>query len=180
VAVRSAKNIEKCSVVEHKDPKNPKARYALQTDGVNLESIYALQDELDVNYLITNNIAVILRVYGIEACRAAIMSEVQSVFGSYGIGVNPRHLSLISDFMTCQGSYRPCNRLGIQSSPSPFLKMSYETSTTFLMDATLKGQRDDLQTPSARIVMGRVVEMGTGAFQLLQNIDGLIVNKRPG
>ncbi|CAM6104025.1 unnamed protein product [Calypogeia fissa] len=182
VSIRSVKGIEKCSVIEHKDPKNPKAQpgHALQTDGVNLEGMWALQDELDVNHLTTNNIAVILKVYGVEAARAAIMSEVQAVFGSYGIGVNPRHLSLISDFMTSQGGYRPCNRVGIYSSPSPFLKMSYETATSFLMDATLKGQRDSLESPSARIVMGRVVEIGTGSFELLQNIDAFIDNKGPG
>ncbi|BBN13954.1 DNA-directed RNA polymerase I subunit RPA1 [Marchantia polymorpha subsp. ruderalis] len=179
VSVRYVKGIDKCSVIETKDKKNPDGPplYALQTDGVNLEGFWALHDDLDVNNLTTNNIATILRVYGVEAARQTIMSEVLSVFGSYGIGVNPRHLSLISDFMTCQGGYRPCNRLGIYSSPSPFLKMSYETATTFLMDATLKRQRDNLSSPSARIVMGRVVESGTGSFELLQNIDAFIDGK---
>lgn len=31
---------------------------------------------------------------------------VQSVFGAYGIGVDPRHLGLIADFMTHTGGYR--------------------------------------------------------------------------
>lgn len=65
---------------------------------------------------------------------------------------------------------RPCNRLGIESSPSPFLKMSFETATHFLTDATLQGQTDHLESPSARIVVGRVVEVGTGAFDILQNV----------
>lgn len=30
------------------------------------------------------------------------MHEVQGVFNAYGIGVDPRHLSLIADFMTHQ------------------------------------------------------------------------------
>lgn len=114
------------------------------------------------------------QVYGVEACRATILSEVQAVFGSYGISVNPRHLALIADFMTFQGGYRACNRLGINSSPSPFLKMSFETATVFLMDATLQKHSDYLESPSARIVMGRIVEMGTGSFDLLQNIDTMI------
>ncbi|KAK3257114.1 hypothetical protein CYMTET_33787, partial [Cymbomonas tetramitiformis] len=67
-----------------------------------------------------------------------------------------------------RGSYRPCNRLGMESSTSPFLKMSYETATHFLTDATLQGASDELTSPSSRIVLGRVVEMGTGAVQLLQ------------
>ena len=46
----------------------------------------------------------------------------QSVFAAYGIAVDPRHLSLIADYMTFLGSYRPMNRIGIDSSPCPFLK----------------------------------------------------------
>ncbi len=42
------------------------------------------------------------------------------------------------------------------------------------MDATLQKQTDHLESPSARIVMGRIVEMGTGSFDLLQNIDQMI------
>ena len=41
-----------------------------------------------------------LAAYGVEACRACIVREVSGVFGAYGIGVDPRHLSLIADFMT--------------------------------------------------------------------------------
>ena len=37
-----------------------------------------------------------------EAARATIMHEVSSVFNAYGIGVDPRHLCLIADFMTHQ------------------------------------------------------------------------------
>jgi hypothetical protein len=31
---------------------------------------------------------------------------LQAVFGAYGIGVDPRHLGLIADFMTHTGGYR--------------------------------------------------------------------------
>ena len=48
-----------------------------------------------------------------EAARASIVGEVLSVFGVYGINVDPRHLALIADYMTFEGKYRPMNRLGI-------------------------------------------------------------------
>ena len=53
---------------------------------------------------------------------------VMGVFGVYGIGVDPRHLSLIADFMMQQGDYRPCSRAGMETSTSPLLKMSFETA----------------------------------------------------
>lgn len=63
---------------------------------------------------------------------------------------------------TLQGGYRACSRLGIDSNASPFLKISFETATAFLTEATLRGAHDDLSSPAARLVLGRVVESGTG------------------
>ena len=105
-----------------------------------------------------------------QAARATILREAKGVFGAYGIGVDPRHLGLIADFMTHAGGYRPCNRIGIESSASPFLKMSFETAAHFLTDATLRASEDDLRTPSARLCVGRVVELGTGALGLVQQL----------
>jgi len=95
---------------------------------------------------------------------------LQSVFGAYGIGVDPRHLGLIADFMTHLGGYRACNRLGIDSETSPLLKMSFETAAKFLMDAALSGGADSLTTPAARLVVGQVTEVGTGCCRVLQKL----------
>lgn len=54
---------------------------------------------LDLNNVYSNDIAAILRVYGVEAARMALMTEISAVFGVYGIDVNRRHLSLIADYM---------------------------------------------------------------------------------
>jgi len=60
------------------------------------------------NYrLATNDVGSILGTYGVEAARATLMREVSSVFGAYGIGVDPRHLGLIADFMTHQVTAPP-------------------------------------------------------------------------
>ncbi|KAG0557748.1 hypothetical protein KC19_11G154400 [Ceratodon purpureus] len=55
--------------------------------------------------------------------------------------------------------------------------MIFETATVFLMEATLHKFLDYLESLSARIVMGRIVEMRTGSFDLLQNIDSMIAFK---
>ncbi len=34
------------------------------------------------------------------------------MFDVYGIGVDTRHLSLVADYMTQHGDYRPMNRMG--------------------------------------------------------------------
>lgn len=167
VTVRSVHGIDRVSVIEYKgDPTTP----ALQTDGINFEGLWLLADDLDLNRLTTNSISSVLEVYGVEAARATIVAEIKNVFQSYGISVDARHLNLIADFMTHDGGFRPCNRTGIDSSSSPFLKMSFETASKFLVESTLGKQCDYLESPSSRIILGQVVDVGTGCFDLLQNI----------
>ena len=49
------------------------------------------------------------------------------------------------------------NRIGMKHSASPLLKMSFETTCTFLIDATAAGDSDNLESPSSRLIMGRPV-----------------------
>ncbi len=80
-------------------------------------------------------------------------------------------IMVLTVLLQLQGGYRACNRMGIESSTSTFLKISFETAAHFLTDATMKGTTDDLTSPASRLVVGRVVEMGTGCFDLVQNLD---------
>jgi hypothetical protein len=75
--------------------------------------------------------------------------------------------------MTKGGGYTPFNRIGMRSNVSPFMKMSFETTVGFLKDAVMERDWDDLNNPSARIVVGRLGRMGTGAFDVLAPVAGL-------
>jgi DNA-directed RNA polymerase I subunit RPA1 len=44
--------------------------------------------------------------------------------------------------------------------------MSFETTTQFLVDALLTGAKEDMVSPSARIALGRLVDAGTGSFDV--------------
>ncbi len=68
----------------------------------------------------------VLSVLGVEACRASIMAEIASVFGVYGINVDPRHFGLIADYMTFLGGFRPMSRAGMTDVSSSCLQMSFE------------------------------------------------------
>jgi hypothetical protein len=108
-----------------------------------------------------------LNLYGVEACRATIVREMHAVFSGHGISVDQRHLNLIADTMTKGGGFTPFNRIGLKANVSPFMKMSFETTVGFLKDAVLERDWDDLTNPSARIVVGRLGKLGTGAFDVL-------------
>ena len=76
---------------------------ALQTDGVNFPGAWAAgEGVIDAHAVTSNDVGAVLRTFGVEAARATMVREVGAVFGAYGIGVDPRHLSLISDHVTHQ------------------------------------------------------------------------------
>lgn len=138
----------------------------LQTAGVNFEEMWQLSN-VEHNQLMSNDIWAIRCAYGVEAARKSIVDQITSVFGAYGIAVDFRHLSLIADYMTFDGGYKPLNRIGMESSSSPMLQMSFETTLNFLKKAAVFGMSDDLVSPSGNLVMGRPVNHGTGSFDLL-------------
>ncbi|KAF2011853.1 DNA-directed RNA polymeras-like protein I subunit [Aaosphaeria arxii CBS 175.79] len=138
------------------------------TEGANLVAMQDYPHIVDTNRLFTNDIALMLRLYGVEACRATIVREMHAVFSGHGISVDNRHLSLIADAMTKGGGFSAFNRNGLmKSNVSPFMKMSFETTVGFLRDAVLEKDWDDLRNPSARIVVGRLGVTGTGSFDVL-------------
>ncbi|GAP92188.1 putative DNA-directed RNA polymerase I subunit RPA1 [Rosellinia necatrix] len=145
-------------------------RAAIHTDGVNLEAMQKYGTFIDPNTIKTNDIASVLRVYGVEAARQSIILELGGVFEGHSISVDKRHLNLIGDYMTRNGGFTPFNRNGLKGNVSPFTKMSFETTLSFLKDALLDGDWDDLTTPSSRIVMGRLGKIGTGAFDVLTRL----------
>ena len=140
------------------------------TQGVNFKAMHDYQHILNPHRIFTNDIAAMLTHYGVEACRATIIREMDAVFKGHSISVNMRHLNLIADFMTRGGGFTPFNRIGMKNSVSPFMKMSFETTLAFLKDAVLEGDSDDLRNPSARIVTGKVGKVGTGAFDVLMPV----------
>ncbi|KAL3637268.1 hypothetical protein CASFOL_019567 [Castilleja foliolosa] len=146
--------------------------WAIKGSGVDFRSFWEMHEDLDLTRLYSNNIYAVLNTYGVEAARATLIREVKHVFDIYGVKIDFRHLSLIADYMTHTGGYRPMSRHGsISESLSPFLKMSYETASKFIVEAASFGLTDNLETPSARICLGLPVKMGTGSFELMQKLD---------
>ncbi|XP_047337717.1 DNA-directed RNA polymerase I subunit 1-like isoform X2 [Impatiens glandulifera] len=154
------------------DENNDPGPWGLKMAGIDFSALWEMQDDLDVNRIYSNNIYNMLTTYGVEAARETIIREVNNVFSSYGVEIDPRHISLISDFMTYTGSYRSMSRHGaISDSTSPFLKMTFETASKFIVEASSHSMIDTMETPSARICLGLPVKMGTGSFHLLQKMD---------
>uniref|UniRef100_T1PI48 DNA-directed RNA polymerase n=1 Tax=Musca domestica TaxID=7370 RepID=T1PI48_MUSDO len=142
----------------------------LKTDGINIVEMFKHNTILDLNRFYSNDIHAIARTYGIEAAARVIIQEVTNVFKVYGITVDRRHLSLIADYMTFDGTFQPLSRKGMEHSASPLQQMSFESCLQFLKNAAGMGCADELNSPSSRLMVGLPVRNGTGAFELLTKI----------
>ncbi|XP_063313713.1 DNA-directed RNA polymerase I subunit RPA1 [Pelobates fuscus] len=167
VVIHETNGITRCLLSESTNKHGDKV-LTLNTEGINLPELFKYSDVLDIRRLYSNDIHAMAKTYGIEAALRVVEKEIKDVFAVYGIEVDPRHISLVADYMCFEGIYSPLNRLGIRSSSSPFQQMTFETSFKFLKDATMNGAQDDLRSPSACLVVGKVVKGGTGLFDLKQ------------
>uniref|UniRef100_A0A671NZ64 DNA-directed RNA polymerase subunit n=1 Tax=Sinocyclocheilus anshuiensis TaxID=1608454 RepID=A0A671NZ64_9TELE len=165
--IMETKGITRC-LLNEVTIKEGKKQMVLNTEGINMHEMFKHADILDLNRLYSNEVHAMASTYGIEVALRVIEKEIKDVFAVYGIEVDPRHLSLVADYMCFEGVYKPLNRFGIQSNSSPLQQMTFETSYKFLKQATMLGSYDRLSSPSACLVVGKVVKGGTGLFDLKQ------------
>ncbi|KAJ8372372.1 hypothetical protein AAFF_G00290050 [Aldrovandia affinis] len=168
--VHETKGVARALLSETSLPQGTK-ELLLNTEGINLQELFKYSQVLDLNRLYCNEVHAMANTYGIEVALRVIEKEIKDVFAVYGIEVDPRHLSLVADYMCYEGVYKPLNRFAIQSNSSPLQQMTFETSYKFLKQATMLGSHDTLLSPSARLVVGKVVKGGTGLFDLKQPLQ---------
>uniref|UniRef100_A0AAQ4RE44 DNA-directed RNA polymerase subunit n=1 Tax=Gasterosteus aculeatus aculeatus TaxID=481459 RepID=A0AAQ4RE44_GASAC len=168
--IAETKGLTRCLLGEATTKRGEKET-VLNTEGINLHEMFNHSDILDINRLYSNEVHAMAKTYGIEVGLKVIEKEIKDVFAVYGIEVDPRHLSLVADYMCFEGVYKPLNRHAIQSNSSPLQQMTFETSYKFLKQATMLGSHDQLVSPSACIVTGKVVKGGTGLFELKQPLQ---------
>ncbi|XP_032517861.2 DNA-directed RNA polymerase I subunit RPA1 [Danaus plexippus] len=138
----------------------------LKTEGINIVQMSKYSHLLDLNKLYTNDIHAIANTYGIEAANKVIIKEIQNVFNVYGITVDPRHLTLVADYMTYNGIFEPMSRKGMEASTSPLQQMSFESSLIFLKEAVLNSKKDFIRSASSCLMLGQPCRAGTGSFSL--------------
>ncbi|KAJ0050146.1 hypothetical protein NL108_013161, partial [Boleophthalmus pectinirostris] len=134
--VMETKGLTRCLLSEV-TTKNGEKETVLNTEGINMHELFKYCDILDLNRLYCNEVHAMAATYGIEVALKVIEKEIKDVFAVYGIEVDPRHLSLVADYMCFEGVYKPLNRHAMQSNSSPLQQMTFETSFKFLKQATM-------------------------------------------
>mmetsp|Transcript_51028 Transcript_51028/g.119359 ORF Transcript_51028/g.119359 Transcript_51028/m.119359 type:complete len:1818 (+) Transcript_51028:98-5551(+) len=140
--------------------------WVLDTDGVNLEEVMHIP-EVDFTRLQSNDIVEILGILGIEAVRKALLFHIRMVISFDGSYVNYRHMGTMCDCMTNRGHLMAITRHGInRTNMGPLMKCSFEETVEILMDAAVYAENDYMRSVSENIIMGNLVPVGTGAFDL--------------
>ena len=143
-----------------------KERYQLICEGRGLLSVMGTAG-VDGRRTMSNDITEVNAVLGIEAARQSIQNEIGYVYSQYGLGIDPRHLMLLSDVMTYRGEILGINRFGIAKMKESVLMLaSFEKTPDHLFDAAVHGAVDTIDGVSECIIMGTPIPLGTGMFKL--------------
>jgi len=137
--------------------------WIIHTEGSNLKEILDMEG-IDHVRTTTNNIHEIGEVLGIEAARQSIINEAQNTLSEQGLSVDVRHIMLVADIMTSEGVVKSIGRHGISGEKSSVLaRAAFEETGKHLLNASIRGEVDDLTGIIENIIIGQPIPLGTGS-----------------
>ncbi len=152
--------------------------YVLYTEGSNLQDALEIAG-VNPHKIYTNNLREIFQVLGIEATRNAIIQEAMNVLNEQGMDVDVRHIVLVADMMTADGTIRQIGRHGISGSKNSALaRAAFEVTIKHLLGAGIAGTRDPLRGITENVILGQLIPLGTGAIDLLMNPQTPVILKK--
>ena len=162
------KGIEDISrVVIRKEETDDGEEFVLYTEGSAFGDVLRIEG-VDASRSTCNNIHEINEELGIEAAREAIINETIDTLREQGLDdVNVRHLMLVADIMTNEGTIESIGRHGISGSKDSVLaRAAFEVTVNHLLDAAIHGESDDLNGIIENVIAGKPVSIGTGDVKL--------------
>ena len=146
--------------------------WAIHTEGSNLGSVLKMEG-IDQYRTSTNDIHEVEKVLGIEAARNSIILEAQNTMEEQGLTVDVRHIMLVADMMTADGSVKSIGRHGISGEKASVLaRASFEETGKHLLRASIRGEIDHLTGIIENIIIGQPIPLGTGSV-------GVIMKPKP-
>jgi DNA-directed RNA polymerase subunit A' len=171
--ISGVKGIEQVLVVKRDEG------FVILTAGTNLKEMLKFKG-VDPDRTISNDIHEVAEILGIEVARATIIREVDKVINAQGLDIDKRHSLLIADAMTSTGTVRGITRMGIISQKSSILaRASFETPIKQFVNATLKDNKDELNSVIENIILNQPVPVGTGLPGLMVEVTGPLTDDKP-
>jgi DNA-directed RNA polymerase II subunit RPB1 len=179
VRVKGVAGIERAQLQEHSDVPRYDAKlgayvrineWSIRTQGSNFAAVLNL-DGVDSVRTVTDHVIHVEARLGIEAARAALLSEFTNIYSGKTYA-DHRHIALLTDFMVNTGELKATSRHSMHSSSvGPLAKCSYEQTVMNFGMAGLYGEVDHVDGVSANIMLGQVAPCGTGDAVVLLDED---------
>ena len=145
----------------------PNEGYVIYSEGSNLEKVLEVEG-VDPYRTTTNDIQAVGRVLGIEAARNMIIQEAYNTLLEQGLNVDLRHIMIVADVMTADGTIRAIGRHGVSKEKESVLsRAAFEITVSHLLQASRRGETDKLGGVAENIIVGQPVNLGTGAVELV-------------
>lgn len=146
------------------------SEWVLNTLGSNLKKVLAVEG-VDASRTITNDIHEVAKTLGIEAARTMIISEASKTLGEQGLDVDIRHIMLVADVMATTGMIKAIGRYGVAGSKGSVLaRAAFEETIKHLTSASIRGRRDKFEGIIENVMIGQVIPIGTGMFDLVMKV----------
>lgn len=134
----------------------------LLSAGTNLKRVLEI-DAVDPTRTVSNDIFETAKVLGIEAARNAIIKEISRVLHDQGLEIDDRHIMFVSDLMTTTGTIKGVTRSGITGEKESVLaRASFETPIVHLINASMVGEVDKLNSVVENVLINQPIPLGTG------------------
>ena len=157
--------------------KEPNEGYVIYSEGSNFKEVLEIEG-VDPYKTSTNDIHAVARELGIEAARNMIIQEANNTLSEQGLNVDLRHIMIVADVMTADGTVKAIGRHGVSGEKSSVLsRAAFEITVNHLLLASQRGESDNLNGVAENIIVGQPVNLGTGAVELAM---GHIISKKKG
>ncbi|MCD6367863.1 MAG: DNA-directed RNA polymerase subunit A'' [Candidatus Aenigmarchaeota archaeon] len=141
--------------------------WIVTTLGSNLRKVLKIK-EVDPTRVFSNDIREVEKVLGIEAARNAIINELSKTLADQSLDVDIRHLILVGDIMTCDGTIKPIGRYGVSGEKRSVLaRANFETTVKHLTEAAIRGEKDRLDSIIENVIVNQVAPIGTNMCELV-------------
>lgn len=143
-------------------------QFIIRVNGTNLPKILE-NENLDIYKCDTDSIIEIARIYGIEAARQKLISELKENID----GLSHRHYTIFADEMTFTGNVTSIQKTGLskRESENVLLRVSDKFPIQVLEDAAINNMKDNIRGLSAPLMIGRTPNVGTLYNDLVLNQD---------
>ena len=148
-------------------PIKNKGEFVILTAGTNLKDILQMKG-VDAKRTVSNDLFEVHKVLGIEAVRQTMINESSKVIEDQGLDIDLRHIMFIADMITSTDKIRGITRSGITGEKASVLaRASFETPIKHIINATLLGEKDILNSVIENVIINQPVPLGTGLPDLV-------------